>query len=409
MGRERSAEAAAKDRAAKLRICFVTSIHPDFDARVWNYGVMLAARGHQVRLVCPWNAPDGSVREGIALHTFPRARLRLARPFSIPLHLAHKLRPLLPTVDVVHFHDIDILPWMAVLSLFKPVVYDVHENYPDEMLVRQWIPGPLRRVLYHTVRGVQAGLSLVIRNVVFVVPEQQKDFPRRGLRSILVRNYATLQLLDAVKPGYCTRPSAVVFIASNYEANGTFLFLEIATRMLQRRPDLRFIMADRWADPVTRSRALQMIRGRGLHNVLVVPNVAPQNIVEHLNRGTIAISADLRLPQRINALPTKLFEYMAAGLPIIASDLPHACRLAEQTGAITLCQPENPDSFIRAIEWLDDNRELAFAMGQRGQRAFRERFCWETQAEELERFYAEVLDARRAARAGAATARPAEA
>jgi hypothetical protein len=375
-----------------LRIAFVTSIHADFDARVWKYAVMLARGGHTIHLVCPWQVSEGEVREGVTLHSFPRARSRLVRPVSIPWNLARKLWPLVRAVDLVHFHDIDILPYMAALALFKPVVYDVHENYPEEMLVRQWIPRPFRRLLYHGVRWVQAGLSLLIRNVVFVVPEQQKDFPTRALRTVIIRNYATRKLHERVSPDYLSRNKAVVSTASNYEENGTFLFLEIAACMQWRHPEVRFVMVDRWADSLTKDRALALIRERDLRNVTIVPNVLPQNIMEHLNESTIGIVPVLRRPKCIRALPTKLFEYMAAGLPIVASDLPNSVRLAAETGAVLLCRPEEPETFVSAIERLLDDPGYAYGIGQRGQHAFRERFCWESQADTLDEFYGTIMN-----------------
>jgi glycosyltransferase involved in cell wall biosynthesis len=376
-----------------LRIAFVTSIHPDFDARVWKYTVMMARRGHTVHLVCPWKVSGGAVREGVTLHTFPRARSRAARPFVIPWHLARKLRPLLPSVDLVHFHDIDILPYMAALGIFKPVVYDVHENYPDEMLVRQWIPRSLRRPLYHCVRFVQAGLSRLVRNVIFVIPEIEKHFPKGVLRTEVIRNYATLDLLEYVSNDYRSRPDTVVFLGSNYEGNGTFLFLEIAARLKERHPNVRFLMIDRW-DPSIRDRALTFIKAHGLSNVSILPNILPQDVMEYLNMATIGIAPGLRQHKHINALPTKLFEYMAAGLPIVASDLPNEARIAEDTGAVLLCRPEEPETFVAAIEKLVDDRENAYQLGQRGQEAFRERYCWEIQADKLEKFYADVLRGR---------------
>jgi glycosyltransferase involved in cell wall biosynthesis len=377
--------------AHPLRICFVTSIHPDFDARVWKYAVMAIGRGHIVHLVCPWQVPDGEVRDGVTLHSFDRARSRATRPLANLFSLARKLRPLLSQVDVVHFHDIDILPWMAGLALFKPVVYDCHENYPDEMMVREWVPRPCRRALSYTVRVVQGMLSRAVRNVVFVVPEQQEDFPCAALHTTIIRNYASTELLHRVVTDYSSRPDAVVFIGSNYEANGTFLFLTIAERMLTRRSGVRFIMADRWADSTTRARALEFIRTRRLENVSIVPNVSPQKIVEHLNSATIGISADLRVAQRIKALPTKLFEYMVAGLPVVASDLPNSISLARQTGAILLCQPEDPNTFVSAIETLVDDRARARAMGQRGQQVFRETLSWESQGDALDNFYHQIM------------------
>jgi glycosyltransferase involved in cell wall biosynthesis len=280
---------------------------------------------------------------------------------------------------------------LAALAIFKPVIYDVHENYPDEMMVRSWVPRPLRRPLYYCVGFAQAGLSRLVRNIIFVVPELEKDFPTGVLRTAVIRNYATLDLLEHVSDDYRSRPDMVVFLGSNNKGNGTFLFLEIAARLKERRPNLRFLMVDRWADASTREQALAFVEARGLANVTIVPNVLPQNVMEHLNRGTIGIYASSRLPTQIKALPTKLFEYMAAGLPIVASDLPNSVQLAHETGAVLLCRPEEPETFVSAIERLVDDREYAYRVGKLGQRAFRERFCWESQAETIEAFYAHVI------------------
>jgi glycosyltransferase involved in cell wall biosynthesis len=377
-----------------MRIAFTTSIHPDFDARVWKYAVMMARRHHTVHLVCPWGVSDGEVREGVTLHTFPRVRSRAARPFVIPWQLARKLVPLLSSVDLVHFHDLDILPYMAALGMFKPVVYDVHENYPDEMLVRLWIPRLLRRPLYHCVRFVQAALSHLVHNVIFVIPEIGKHFPAGVLRTEVIRNYATLDLLENVSEDYPSRQDTVIFLGGNYEGNGTFLLLEIAACLMSRRPNLRFLMIDRWAHPSTRDRALSFIQTNGLTNVSILPQVPPQDVMEYLNKATIGIAPGLRERKHINALPTKLFEYMAAGLPIVSSDLPNEARVAEDTRAVLLCRPDEPETFVAAIEKLLDDREYAYKLGKRGQDAFRDRYCWEVQAKTLEEYYADVLRGR---------------
>jgi len=354
----------------------------------------MARRGHEVSLICPWNAKNGEVREGVTLRTFPRANSRMMRPFLIPWGLGKRLIPLLREAEIIHFHDLDILPLMAGLAPFKRVVYDVHENYPDEMLVRQWIPQPLRRPLYHGVCFVQAGLSRIVHNAVFVIPEIGKHFPDKVLRTTIVRNYATLDLLQVCSDDYLARRDTVVFTGSNYESNGTLLFLEIAARFKARHSHLDFLMTDRWSDSSIRERSLAFIRTHGLTNVTIAPNLPPHRIMEYLNCATIGIAPGLRETKHIHALPTKLFEYMAAGLPIVSSDLPNETHLARETGAVLLCKPEEPEAFVSAIEKLLRNREYAYECGQKGQHAFRDRFCWESQIENIEAFYRDILVAK---------------
>jgi glycosyltransferase involved in cell wall biosynthesis len=110
-----------------------------------------------------------------------------------------------------------------------------------------------------------------------------------------------------------------------------------------------------------------------------------------LNRATVAIAPNQRVPQHIIGLPTKLFEYMAAGLPIVASDLPPAIEFVGGSQAGLLAQPENPASFADSIDKLINDRLYARSLGQNGQRAFREKFSWESQMPDLAKFYERIL------------------
>ncbi len=302
-----------------------------------------------------------------------------------------QLVPLLKKVDLVHFHDLDLLPMMTALSLIKPVVYDVHENYPDEMLRKFWLPKVIRRPMYYVVKYSEIVLSRIIRNVILVAPSQERTFDRKKINSMYVKNYASVTLLDNVRSDYSIRNDAVVFIGSHHKENGSLLLLDIAAKLKKECPWMKIITADRFCNKDFRTRILDIIEQRRLSNIQFVPNVLPHNIMDILNQGTIAINPNMRIPQQINGIHTKIFEFMAAGLPIVTSDLPHQQMVLEDAGCGVLAQPEDPDSFVRAILYLCENKEVAYRLGLNGQRAFRERYCWESQIDGLLGFYQQVL------------------
>jgi glycosyltransferase involved in cell wall biosynthesis len=390
----RGTEAAISD-THRFRIAIVTSIHLDFDTRLWKYAKLLRGLGHEVHIVCPWEVTAGET-EGIVFHPFPRVLSRGLRPFKIPFRLGRVLVPLLTKVDIVHFHDIDILPWMTLLALFKPVIYDVHENYPEEMLVREWIPHPLRHLLRFSVRWTQIICAAVIRNVVLVADSQHKDLVGPTLRKTMVMNYATVELLRSVTEDYMARPDAVIFLGSQHENNGSMLLVEIAARLHKRLPEMKIYAIDRFDGHLYRQNLLDEVTRRGLQDCyLLLPNVKPHAIMDYLNRCTIAITCNLRAPQQINGVHTKLFEYMAAGLPIVASDLPHQAATISQAKNGLLAQPEDPESFVEAICQLAADRDRALQLGLNGQRYFVDHYSWESQSEKIQQFYCGVMEHRR--------------
>jgi glycosyltransferase involved in cell wall biosynthesis len=101
-----------------------------------------------------------------------------------------------------------------------------------------------------------------------------------------------------------------------------------------------------------------------------------------------------RIPNQLESLPQKFFEYMGAGLPVIATDVPLWRQIIEESNCGILVDPRDPRAIASAIQFLLENPAEAEAMGRRGRAAVLSRFNWETQAKELVKLYAELLNRR---------------
>jgi len=372
---------------ARLRVVIVTSLHRDFDMRIWRHA-RLTSTFAETHLVCGWNLPTGTVRDGITLHTFRHSYSRLTRFRNIAGVVA-RLLPLLRRADAVHFHDIDLLPVMIPLAAFRPVIYDVHENYADEMLVRAWIPVPLRRALYHLVLAMHAAASRTIGNIVCVVPDQTQEF-RRANRVVVMENFASCDRAREWKDDYLRRTPAVISTAWQYPANGTWVLLDIAERLQQAAPQLPVLVVDQFGPSDFRTQVLRSMKQRGIRNVRLLPRVEAQRVMEYLNRATVGLISPLNLTKNAKALPTKLFEYMAAGIPCVASDFPHVAKVVNDSGCGILVAPEDVSAFVESILWLIRHPAEARSMGMAGRAAFFERYNWEIHGPKLQRFYLDV-------------------
>lgn len=288
--------------------------------------------------------------------------------------------------DIVHFHDPELIPWAMLISTFGPaVVYDVHEDYRRAVMHNHRLPdwlrrsiGPLvalaERVSQHFFSGVVAvdetiaahfspHKAIVVRNCAMIsefhdpgdIPMQERP-PEIAYIGTITANRNIMGMLDAFE---LARDAGAIFRLA-----GGFT-VEADKRAATAHPYWKHVRFDGWVD-----------------------RIAIADILGSVRAGLLLIKP---IPHEMEGLPIKLFEYMAAGVPIIASNFPLWRSVVEQTGAGLVVNPEDPVEIANAIRWVLNNPEEAAAMGKRGREAVLAHYNWDAEAVKLLALYDKIL------------------
>lgn len=357
-------------------VAHVTTNHQPFDTRVFlKESRTLAAAGYLVHLVVPHDADLD--RDGVRIRAIPRPRSRSDRWLSTG---RHALRAALSTgAGTFHLHDPDLLPYGWVLKLLgKKVVYDAHENRPLQVMSKTWIPAVLRRPVAWVTRAVEVASAALFDLVVAATPEIAATFPPN--KTVLVQNFPLSEEFAAVgnRP-FTQRGAKVAFVGGITAIRGA---REMVSAMSLLPPELEARL--QLAGPIAPPSLLEELKA--------LPGVRATDVLGTLTREEVAaLLADARMglvlyhpePNHVGAQPNKLFEYMSAGLPVIASDFPLWRQIVERSNCGLLVDPLDARAIAAAIEWLLRNPAEAEAMGARGRRAVLEELNWETQASAL--------------------------
>ena len=363
------------------RICHITTVHPADDHRILHKEcVSLRAAGYDVTLIAPRD--DDDVIHGVpivALRT--KARNRLERMAQRP-RAAYRAAVALDA-DVYHFHDPEFLPYGVRLARRgKRVVYDAHEDVPVQMRHKDWIPGPARAGAARAFARFEAACVSRIDGVVTPSVIALERLRRRQPRTILLANYPRL---DEIVPAarWSDRVRAAGYVGGITHVRGARELVEAMAYV-----DGELHLAGPFIPPALRP---ELERSPGWQHVRYAGRLARTEIAALLARIKVGVIPLHPIANYVDAYPVKLFEYLAAGLPIVATDVPrwravleaHDCGVSVPFGATR--------QLGEAIAGLLDDDERARAMGERARKAAEEHYSWETQAAGLAGLYEELL------------------
>jgi glycosyltransferase involved in cell wall biosynthesis len=110
-----------------------------------------------------------------------------------------------------------------------------------------------------------------------------------------------------------------------------------------------------------------------------------------LGRSVAGLVTFHALPNHVDAQPNKMFEYMSAGIPVIASNFALWRDIIEGNQCGICVDPMNPEAIAAAIDYLIEHPEDAKKMGENGRKAVLEKYNWLMEEKKLINLYKELL------------------
>jgi glycosyltransferase involved in cell wall biosynthesis len=364
-----------------MKVCMLSSVHSADDIRIVEKEARsLSALGHAVTVVARSPGPRDPGDIEFKMIDVP-AVSRWKRPWVIgraAVALARSARP-----DVVHFHDPELIPFaLALKSQGCAVIYDVHEDVPADIYSKTWIPALLRPIVAWGAEMTERTTARRFDAIVAATPAIADRFRGYGARVSTVRN--SVRLDEFVEPTMETRRrKQAVYIGRTSFDRGLAEMVK-ACAAVQLPLVLAGSIGAKEADWLKKISS----------DVQYMGKLGRSEIAGLLNESMIGLSLLLPEPNYLHSLPTKLFEYMAAGLPVITSDLPRSKKIVEAAGCGFSVSLDDPKALTDKLSMLVSNPGHAIELGLAGRAAVGRDYNWEHDAAELKNLYCEISSQR---------------
>ncbi|MBY0501218.1 MAG: glycosyltransferase family 4 protein [Alphaproteobacteria bacterium] len=361
-------------------IAHISTVHPPFDTRIFHKECKsLAKDGFDVKLII--THPQEEIVDNIHIIPLPLYKGRIRRIVCKPFQAFSKA--LKTKADIFHFHDPELIPVGLLLKLCgKKVIYDVHEDLPAQIKSKHWIPPFLRSGISYVSHCIESIGAKFFDGIICTTPHITNIFLKKNPNTINVNNYPLLDEILKTDPSMSLNKKeekAICYTGAITELRGIYSILDAI-----EGTNIKLYLAGN-ASPGHLLTSLQ--QHKGWKNVTFFGHVNREKLYSILEKSHIGILLFHPAPNHLNCIPNKLFEYMGAGLPIIASDFPFWRELTKDLDNMLFVNPFDPKMIRDSIEDLLSDKEKWHTKGLKGLQAVKEKYNWEIEETKLITFY----------------------
>jgi len=369
----------------KVKVCHLSSVHFAIDTRIFFKQCKTLSNFYQVCLIAIHPIKENI--EGIEIIPFKRYHNRKFRVFCswfIMLIKALKVK-----AKIYHFHDPELIPCGLILkALGKKVIWDVHENIADDIYDKHWIK--YRKTAYYVFSFFE---FLACKSFYLILAEKSylKRYEKKSRQISLVLNYCQIEFFEP-------------HIKTEYKSNGNLFYIGI---LLENRGIIQILQAikllkddgynfhfhcvgELFSDLNNQIHALPFydeIKGQ-LHFYGRKTLDKGYEIAKNMDIGMCLIWP---MKNSMESYPTKLFEYMAVGLPIITSNFPLYESVVLENKVGYCVNPLEIESIKKSILDIHNDVEKSKHMGYLGKNKVKELYSWDSESAELIRVYSRLL------------------
>lgn len=363
-----------------MHVCHLTSAHRRNDVRIFvKECSSLVAHGYRLTMVVADGA--GSVAStNVAVVDVGQSSSRIGRMISGTRRI--KRAALNVDADVYHFHDPELIPvGLALKDFGKRVIFDAHEDLAKQLLSKPYLNEPLLRIISWFYERYEKERVHRFDAIVTATPSIRNKFTRMHAHVVDINNYPHLNELSS-PDGWGDRDPAICYVGGMCRIRGT---IELVKALPLTKAPTLLHAAGEISDSEAEIRLLP-----GWSRVKNWGHVGRMQVRAIMAKAMAGVVTFHPVPNHIDAQPNKMFEYMSAGIPVIASHFPLWREIVEGNKCGLCVDPMDPQAIANAIDTLVGDPTMAQEMGANGRRAVVERYNWAIEERKLFALYDEL-------------------
>lgn len=362
------------------KICHITTVHSSMDVRIFHKEcTSLAAAGFDVTLLVLNGTSEN--KNGVKIvgikHPFNGRIDRIKNSPSVALREALRI-----DADIYHFHDPELLRIaLSLKKVGKKVIYDVHEDVPRQILAKYWIPPVLRQIISFAFEKFENYVAARLDYIVTATPFIKERFLAINKNSIDINNYPKLDEFDFHNaPTY--KGNSICYIGGIEKIRGIVELVEAI-----QDTDVNLELAGKFSDATLETEVRLMKGWENIHFHGFLDRKEINQLLMNSIAGMVTLHPTINY---LDSLPVKMFEYMAAGIPVIASDFPLWRQIVLDNECGLLVDPLKPSDIRVAAQTLIQDRALAKRYGSNGRAAIQQKYNWSIESKKLIEIYSQL-------------------
>ncbi len=371
------------------KICHITVVHPSFDdPRIFHREIKTLIRaGYDVALITQHDKAE--VIGGLKIIPLPKPKNRFYRMLFLT-RKAYRLA-LEQEADIYHFHNPELLPWMIRLKkkIGAKIIYDVHEDFPNAIRIKYWIPFIFREIAALTFDICEKLFTRFVDYVIVADDNIKERFFPVHKKITTLFNFPRLKYFKNKETR--SNPNLIIHAGSLDELRGGDVMIEAIKLVKNKFTQIKLLLIGNIGNLKYKEYLEKKIKDYNMQNNVLILELMPQkDVIQYMKRAYIGLSLLQSVPKFKKNIPQKVFEYMACGIPAVVSNLPPILSFVQDKNCVILVVPDDIKKIASAIEYLIEHPEEARKMGENGRKAIVNKYNWENESKKLLETYEEL-------------------
>lgn len=366
-----------------FKICHLTTAHDREDVRIfYKMCTSLSREGFETSLIVVDGRGD-EIRNNVQIYDEGRCKNRRDRILNAPSRVYKRAIRL--DCELYHLHDPELIPiGLKLKRAGRKVLFDSHEDVPKQLLGKPYLTPVLLRFLSACYAKFERYACARFDAVITATPYIRDRFRKINPVTVDIKNFPIIGEL-AAPPNHMKKRSTVCYVGGITAVRG---IREMAQAMELLKSDIRLEIAGRFSPPELANECRHHLGWIKIDELGFIDRMAVRDLYSRSLAGLVTLQPTINY---VEALPVKMFEYMSAGIPVIASDFPLWRKIVEGHDCGICVDPLSPHAIAAAIQSIAEDPVRGYEMGQNGKRAVQELYNWKIEEQKLIQLYNKLL------------------